>query len=103
MFRLPNLLLMLMTLSVLAALVLLSLSMPLAPDLYLYGALRAAARAFAAPAATDVAFAAAAFAAFAGVAVRMFVSMSFLHPFVSLTFAALAGAVAALGARRGRG
>ncbi len=64
----------------------------------LVGAFRAAARTLWRSAGCDAAFGLAALAAFAGIAVRMFVSMSFVHPFVSLTFVALAGAAAALAA-----
>jgi hypothetical protein len=46
----------------------------------------------------NAAFGAAALAAFAGLATRMLVSMSFIHPLVNLTFIALAGAVAAAAA-----
>lgn len=55
----------------------------------------AAARAFRNNTGRAAAVALAAFAAFAGLGVRMLVSMSFLHPLVTLTFIALAGAVAA--------
>jgi hypothetical protein len=48
----------------------------------------------------DTAFGLAAFAAFAGIALRMLVSMSFVHPFVILTFVALAATAAALPAGR---
>jgi O-antigen ligase len=59
------------------------------------GALRAAWREFQHGVGADAAFGLAAFAAFAGIALRMFVSMSFVHPFVSLSFVALAAAAAA--------
>ncbi len=58
----------------------------------IYGAFRAPARLLKSDRATDVAFGVAAVAAFAGVAVRMFISMSFIHPLVILTFGALAAA-----------
>ncbi len=61
----------------------------------LTGALRAAWRVFQQDIGADAAFGLAAFAAFAGIAMRMFVSMSFVHPFVSLSFVALAAAAAA--------
>jgi O-antigen ligase len=64
----------------------------------LVGAFRAAGRTLRGRAGYDAAFGLAALAAFAGIAVRMFVSMSFVHPFVSLTFVALAGTAAALSA-----
>jgi len=60
----------------------------------LVGAFRAAARLLRSRAGYDAAFGLAALAAFAGIVLRMFVSMSFVHPFVSLTFIALAGAAA---------
>ncbi|HUU57352.1 MAG TPA: O-antigen ligase family protein, partial [bacterium] len=60
----------------------------------LVGAFRAAARLLRSRAGYDAAFGLAALAAFAGIVLRMFVSMSFVHPFVSLTFVALAGAAA---------
>lgn len=61
----------------------------------LVGAFRAAGRAVRENTGVDAAFGLAAFAAFAGIVLRMFVSMSFIHPFVSLTFVALAAAAAA--------
>jgi O-antigen ligase len=61
----------------------------------LAGAFRAAGRAVRGSSGVGAAFGLAAFAAFAGVVLRMFVSMSFVHPFVSLTFVALAAAAAA--------
>jgi O-antigen ligase len=61
----------------------------------LAGAFRAAARSVRGGTGVDAAFGLAAVAAFAGVTLRMFVSMSFVHPFVSLTFVALAAAAAA--------
>jgi O-antigen ligase len=61
----------------------------------LAGALRAAWRVFQHGIGADAAFGLAAFAGFAGIALRMFVSMSFVHPFVSLSFVALAAAAAA--------
>lgn len=64
----------------------------------LVGAFRAAGRTLRRSAGYDAAFGLAALAAFAGIAVRMFVSMSFVHPFVSLTFVALAAGAAALSA-----
>jgi putative inorganic carbon (HCO3(-)) transporter len=67
----------------------------------MFGAFRAAARALARGTAGDVLFGLAALAAFAGLAVRMFISMSFVHPFVSLTFVALAAATAGLSRRPG--
>ena len=66
----------------------------------LAGAFRAAWRAVRQNTGVDAAFGLAAFAAFAGIALRMFVSMSFVHPFVILTFVALAAAAAALPAGR---
>jgi len=60
----------------------------------LVGAFRAAARLLRSGAAYDAAFGLAALAAFAGIVLRMFVSMSFVHPFVCLTFVAVAGAAA---------
>jgi O-antigen ligase len=57
-----------------------------------YGAFRNAARSLGRALPLDDAYAAAALAAFLGLALRMFVSMSFVHPFVSLTFLALAAA-----------
>ncbi len=59
------------------------------------GVFRAAGRAVRGSSGVGAAFGLAAFAAFAGIVLRMFVSMSFVHPFVSLTFVALAAAVAA--------
>jgi len=64
----------------------------------LYGGFRAAARA-ARRGGEGILFGAAALAAFTGVAFRMLVSMSFVHPFVCLTFLALAGAAAAAASR----
>jgi O-antigen ligase len=61
----------------------------------LVGAFRAAVRAVRGNTGSEAAFGLAAFAAFAGIALRMFVSMSFVHPFVSLSFIALAAAAAA--------
>ncbi|MEE9455781.1 MAG: O-antigen ligase family protein [bacterium] len=61
----------------------------------LAGAFRAAGRAVRGSSGVGAAFGLAAFAAFAGIVLRMFVSMSFVHPFVSLTFVALAAAAAA--------
>lgn len=62
----------------------------------LAGSLRAAVRALGDKAGYRATFGLAAAAAFAGIAARMFVSMSFVHPFVSLSFIALAGAAARL-------
>jgi O-antigen ligase len=62
--------------------------------LLLVGAFRAAARLLRARAGYEAAFGLAALAAFAGLVLRMFVSMSFVHPFVSLSFLAVAGAAA---------
>jgi len=64
----------------------------------LVGSLRAAVRALGDKAGHGAAFGLAAAAAFAGIAARMFVSMSFVHPFVNLSFIALAGAAARLAA-----
>ncbi|MEE8640049.1 MAG: O-antigen ligase family protein [bacterium] len=61
----------------------------------LAGAFRAAGRAVRGSSGVGAAFGLAAFAAFAGVVLRMFVSMSFVHPFVNLSFIALAAAAAA--------
>jgi O-antigen ligase len=66
----------------------------------LAGAFRAAWRAVRGNAGADAAFGLAAIAAFGGITLRMFVSMSFVHPFVCLTFVALAAAAAALPAGR---
>ena len=69
--------------------------------LFLAGALCAAARLLGRGAGYDAAFGLAALAAFAGIVLRMFVSMSFVHPFVCLTFVAVAAAAAsAAGATR---
>lgn len=59
------------------------------------GALRAARHRFRRGVGGDAAFGLAALAAFVGIALRMFVSMSFVHPFVSISFVALAAAAAA--------
>jgi len=69
------------------------------------GALRRGARLLRGASPGEVAFGAAAFAAFVGLALRQLVSMSFVHPFVSLTFLALAAtaAAAARAARAPRG
>ena len=64
----------------------------------LFSSFRLAARALRKNTGGNAAFGAAALAAFAGLAVRMLVSMSFIHPLVNLTFIALAGAVAAAAA-----
>ncbi len=64
----------------------------------LAGSFRAAGRALGDKAGYAATFGLAATAAFAGIAARMFVSMSFVHPFVSLSFIALAGAAARLAA-----
>jgi O-antigen ligase len=60
----------------------------------LVGAFRAAARLLRAGGPHDAAFGLASLAAFAGIVLRMFVSMSFVHPFVCLTFVALAASAA---------
>ena len=65
----------------------------------LAGAFRAAGRAVRGSSGVGAAFGLAAFAAFAGIVLRMFVSMSFVHPFVNLSFVALAAAAAAASAR----
>ncbi len=57
-----------------------------------------AARAFRNNTGRNAVFALAALAAFAGLAVRMLVSMSFIHPLVNLTFIAIVGTVAAAAA-----
>jgi O-antigen ligase len=64
----------------------------------LVGSFRAAVRALGDKAGYGATFGLAAVAAFAGIGARMFVSMSFVHPFVSLSFVALAGAAARLAA-----
>ena len=64
----------------------------------LVGSFRAAVRALGDKAGYGATFGLAAAAAFAGIAARMFVSMSFVHPFVILSFIALAGAAARLAA-----
>jgi putative inorganic carbon (HCO3(-)) transporter len=51
---------------------------------------------------SNAAFGAAALAAFAGLAVRMLVAMSFTHPLVNLTFIALTGAAAGAAANAAR-
>jgi O-antigen ligase len=65
----------------------------------LAGAFRAAGRAVRESSGVGAPFGLAAFAAFAGIVLRMFVSMSFVHPFVNLSFVALAAAAAAASAR----
>lgn len=62
---------------------------------FLAGAFRGAARTLARGDAMTIAFGAAGVAAMVGVCLRMFVSMSFVHPFVVLTFLALAAAAGA--------
>ena len=68
----------------------------------LAGALRVAARQLRAGRPADVAFGVAAAAAFVGIAVRMLISMSFIHPFIMLTFGALAAAARGVYRNAGR-